>query len=71
MDNAPWADQLLPKLLMERFDILPIQCRHIKHMYEGVWFGQYCFQLFSTALFGSGRRSHIIASSRLLYLKIN
>ena len=24
-----WADQLLPQLLMEQFDALPIQCRHI------------------------------------------
>ena len=32
-----WADQLLPQLLMEQFDTLPIQYRHIKHMYEGVW----------------------------------
>ena len=33
-----WADQLLPQLLMEKFDTLPIQCRHIEHMHEGVWF---------------------------------
>ena len=33
-----WADQLLPQLLMEQFDSLPIQCRHIEHMHEGVWF---------------------------------
>ena len=26
------ADQLLPQLLMEQFDTLPIQCRHIEHM---------------------------------------
>ena len=32
-----WADQLLPQLLMEQFDTLPIQCRHIEHMHEGVW----------------------------------
>ena len=31
------ADQLLPQLLMEQFDTLPIQCRHIEHMLEGVW----------------------------------
>ena len=24
-----WADQLLPQLLMEKFDTLPLQCRHI------------------------------------------
>ena len=33
-----WADQLLPQLLMEHFDNLPTQCRHIEHMHEGVWF---------------------------------
>ena len=26
------ADQLLPQLLMEQFDTIPIQCRHIEHM---------------------------------------
>ena len=33
-----WTDQLLPHLLMEQFDTLPIQYRHIEHMHEGVWF---------------------------------
>ena len=33
-----WADQLLPQLLMEQFNILPIQFRQIEHMHEGVWF---------------------------------
>ena len=32
-----WADQLLPQHLMEQFDTLPIQCRHIEHMQEGVY----------------------------------
>ena len=32
------ADQLLPQLLIEQFDTLPIQCKHIEHMHEGVWF---------------------------------
>ena len=32
-----WADQLLPQLLMKQFDTLPLQCRHIDHMHEGVW----------------------------------
>ena len=32
-----WAGQLLPQLLMEQFDTLPIQCRDIEHMHEGVW----------------------------------
>ena len=31
------ADQLLPQLLMEQFDTLPLQCRHIEHMHEGVF----------------------------------
>ena len=33
-----WADQLLPQLLMEQFETLPIQFKHIEHMHEGVWF---------------------------------
>ena len=32
------ADHLLPQLLMEQFDTLPIPCRHIEHMHKGVWF---------------------------------
>ena len=32
------ADQRLPQLLMEQFDTLPIQCKHIEHMHKGVWF---------------------------------
>ena len=32
-----WADQLLPQLLMEQFDTLPIPYRHIEHMHEGVY----------------------------------
>ena len=32
------ADQLLPQHLMEQFDTFPIQCRHILHMHDGVWF---------------------------------
>ena len=31
------ADQLLSQLLIEHFDTLPTQCRHIEHMHEGVW----------------------------------
>ena len=31
------ADQLLPQLLIEKFDTLPIQCRRIERMHEGVW----------------------------------
>ena len=29
------ADQ---QLLIEQFDTSPIQCRHVEHMHEGVWF---------------------------------
>ena len=32
-----WADQLLPQLLIEQFDTLPVQYRHIEYMHEGVW----------------------------------
>ena len=32
------ADQLLPQLLIEQFDTLPIQWRHIEHIHEGVLF---------------------------------
>ena len=37
------ADQLLPQLLMEHFDTLPIQCIHIEHMHEGVYFRKNIF----------------------------
>ena len=30
------TDQLLPQLLMEQFDALLLQCRHIEHMHEEV-----------------------------------
>ena len=29
--------------VMEQFDTLPIQCRHIEHMHEGVWFRKNIF----------------------------
>ena len=32
------TDQLLSKLLIEYFDTLPTQSRHIEHMHEGLWF---------------------------------
>ena len=38
------ADQILPQLLMEQFDTLPIQCRHIEHMHEGVY--NFCLHSF-------------------------
>ena len=31
-----WADQPQPQLSMKQFDILPIQCRYIEHMHEGI-----------------------------------
>ena len=37
------ADQLLPQRLMEQFDTFSIQCRHIEHMHEGVWFRKIFF----------------------------
>ena len=40
---ASWANQLLPQLLMDQFDTLPIQYRHIEHMHEGVWLKQTIF----------------------------
>ena len=44
-----WADQLLPQLLMKQFDTLPIHCRHIEHLHEGV----YNFCLFAQILLKS------------------
>ena len=32
------ADQLLPQLLMEQFGTFPIQCRHIEHGSEKIFF---------------------------------
>ena len=32
-----WADQILLHFLMEQFETLLIQCRHIEHMHEGVY----------------------------------
>ena len=32
------ADQLHSQLLIEDFDTLPTQFRHIEHMHKGVWF---------------------------------
>ena len=43
-----WADQLLPQLLMEQFDTLPIQYRHIEHMHEGVLLPQLLMEQFDT-----------------------
>ena len=42
-----WANQFLPQLLMEQFDTLPIQCRHIEHMHEGVGFKKIIFDKIS------------------------
>ena len=33
-----------PQLLMEQFDTLQIQCRHIEHMHEGVY--NFCLHRF-------------------------
>ena len=32
--------ELLPQFLMEQFDMLPLQYRHIEHMHEGVLLGK-------------------------------
>ena len=29
-----WANQFLPQILMDQFDTMPTQCRHIEHMHE-------------------------------------
>ena len=49
-----WADQLRPQLLMEQFDTLPLQCRHIEHMHEGVWFqNRFCNKMTAMRTFHS------------------
>ena len=47
-----WADQVLLQLLMEQFDTLPTQCRHIEHMHEGVYnfFCTYATEIFLSKL---------------------
>ena len=37
------SNQLLPQLLMEQFDTLPIQCKLIEHMHEGILFKKKIF----------------------------
>ena len=32
------AHKLILKILIEQFDTLPTQCRHIKHVDAGIWF---------------------------------
>ena len=49
-----WADQLLPQLLMDQFGTLPIHCRHIEYMHEGVY-NFFCSD--STEIFFSKLRS--------------
>ena len=47
------ADQLLSQLLIEHFDTLPTQCRHIEHMHEGVWFAKnVCYKMAALRTFG-------------------
>ena len=50
-----WANQLLPQLLMEQFDTLRIQCRHIEHMHEGVY--NFCLHRFYEIFFSKLRSS--------------
>ena len=42
------ADQLLPQLLIQQFDTLASQCRHIEHMHEGVWLKKLNFDKMTT-----------------------
>ena len=48
---------MLPQLVMEQFDTLPIQCRHIEHMHEGV-----CF------FFCSGIQFYVLLSPYLCFI---
>ena len=59
-----WADQLLPQLLMEQFDTLPVQHRHIEHMHEGVWFRNNNFDKMTAV-----RTRTIFPLIRLLYMQ--
>ena len=34
----PYMGRSTPTTAFEQFDTFPIQCRHIEHMHEGVWF---------------------------------
>ena len=43
----------LPQLLMEQFDTLRIQCRHIEHMHEGVY--NFCSHRFYEIFFSKLR----------------
>ena len=40
-----WVPSWAAQLLMEQFDTLPIQCRHIEHMHEGV-LKEFCSEIF-------------------------
>ena len=61
------ADQLLPQLLMEPFDTLPIQCRHIERMHEGIWFNIFFFYKM-TAMRTFGNSLYNFSLIRLLYM---
>ena len=50
-----WADQLLPQLLMEQFDTLPIQCRQIEQIMHKEFLISICTD--STEIFFSKLRS--------------
>ena len=58
-----WADQLLPQLLIKQFDTLPIQCRHIEHMHEGVWFRKNNFCLLLICIDFTARYKIIVLST--------
>ena len=36
---------------MKQFDTLPIQCRHIEHLHEGIWFKVAAMRTFPNVAF--------------------
>ena len=65
-----WADQHLPKLLMEQFDTLPIQCRHIEYLYNVDTLNIYMNEFDSEKKIQNGSCEHLDNFSliRLLYM---
>ena len=58
------ADQLLPQLLIQQFDTLPSQCRHIEHVHEGAW-----FHFFSDKM--TAMRTKTIYLYKLIYIELS
>ena len=65
-----WADQLL-QLLMEQFDTVPLQCRHIEHMHEGVWFGKNNFDKVTAVRLRQISPNHIEHKHEGVWLETN